>query len=110
MSNTFKNVTATSVGATLTDIYTAPASTTVVIIGASCANILGSATSVMIDLVPASGDQVKIVAENTPVPVGSSLIFAGGTQKIVLEAGDIIKVKAEHADAIDVALSILEMT
>ena len=38
MANTFKSVTSGSIGTGLTDVYTCPASTTAIILGASMAN------------------------------------------------------------------------
>lgn len=44
------------------------------------------------------------------VPVGGSLVVAGGDQKVVLEVGDILKVVTSAASSADVVASYLEIT
>jgi hypothetical protein len=115
MANTFKLKTDTAVGTTLTTVYTVPASpaTTTIIIGCLLANIHASAqvkASVKIVTVATSGengDDVFLI-KGVPVPFGSSLEIVEG--KIVMQAGDIIKVESDTAASIDVALSVLEQT
>ena len=50
------------------------------------------------------------LVNDSPIPSGSTLALAGGDAKIVLEAGDIIKVQSNVASSIDVTLSYLEQT
>ena len=65
--------------------------------------------TVSVQLINADGDNVHIV-KDAIVPVGSSLVAVGGDQKIVMNAGDILRVTASQASAADVTLSVLEIT
>jgi hypothetical protein len=47
---------------------------------------------------------------NTPIPSNSTQVVIGGDAKVVLEAGDIIKVQSNVANSIDCVLSYLEQT
>lgn len=112
MPNTFKLKTDTAVGTTLTSVYTVPASTTTVMIGAVLANIVASQIKVDVKIVTASSsgenaDDVYLV-KDLPIPNGSSFELIEG--KVVLETGDIVKVESDTASSLDVALSVLEQS
>ena len=109
MANSFKTFTDTGVGTANTDVYTCPSSTETTIIGLNVANILAVSITVSVQLINADGDNVHIV-KDAIVPVGSSLVAVGGDQKIVMNAGDILRVTASQASAADVTLSVLEIT
>jgi len=112
MPNAFKLKTKTAVGTTLTSVYTVPATTTTVMIGAVLANILASQIEVDVKIVTASSagenaDDVYLV-KDLPIPNGSSFELIEG--KVVLETGDIVKVESDTASSLDVALSVLEQS
>ena len=114
MANNFLSETDTGVGTTLASIYTCPASTETTVIGLSVSNIVSS--QILIDVqLDASGrtsgaeDSVYLV-KGAPVPVGGSLVVIGGDQKVVMEPGDVIKVKSDTASSADVVLSHLDIT
>ena len=109
MANAFKTVTDTAVGTSPATIYTCPAATETTIIGLNVANILSVSITVDVQLENDDGDNVCIV-KSAIVPVGSSLVAAGGDQKIVMNAADILKVTASQASAADVTLSVLEIS
>ena len=109
MANAFKTVTDTAVGTSPATIYTCPAATETTIIGLNVANILMTSITVDVQLENNDGDNVYIV-KSAIVPVGSSLVAAGGDQKIVMNAADILKVTASQASAADVTLSVLEIS
>jgi hypothetical protein len=48
------------------------------------------------------------VGEDTPIPSGTALSFIDG--KVVLQVGDIIKVKSDTASSLDVHLSVMEIS
>jgi hypothetical protein len=50
------------------------------------------------------------IGTNIPIPGGSTIILYGGDQKLVLEGGDMIKVRSSAATSCDVIMSILEIT
>ena len=113
MANTFKLKTKAGIDASLVTVYTVPASTTTVVIGLTIANIKGSSVTADAQIVTASSsgenaDDVYVV-KDIPLPAGSSVEVMAGN-KIVLEAGDIVKVKGSVTDAVDAILSIMEIT
>ena len=112
MANTFKLKTDTAVGTPLTTVYTVPASTTTVVIGAVLSNITAGQVKANGQIVTASStgehaDDVFLVRE-LPSPSGSSFELMEG--KGVMETGDMFKVESDTASSIDVALSIMEQT
>ena len=113
MANTFKLKTKAGIDTSLTTVYTVPGSTTTVIIGLTIANIKGASVTADAQIVTASSsgenaDDVYVV-KDIPLPAGSSVEVMSGN-KIVLETGDIIKVKGSVTDAVDAVLSIMEIT
>ena len=113
MANTFKLKTKANVDASLVTVYTVPSSTTTVIIGLTLANVKGASITADAQIVTASSsgenaDDVYVV-KSIPLPAGSSVEVMSGN-KIVLEAGDIVKVKGSVTDSIDAILSIMEIT
>lgn len=90
-------------------IYTCPGSTETTVIGMNLANKLSTGITADVTLVNNDGDNIYIV-KSAPIPTGSALVPIGGEQKLVLNASDILKVTSSDSDAIDVALSILEIS
>ena len=109
MANTFKLKTKTNVGVTTVGIYTAPSSTTTVVIGITCANTSGNGISVGIGITRITGRDDIHLMKNVPIPQGSSLEVMGGN-KVVLETTDTITAKSDTAGSLDVALTIMEIT
>jgi hypothetical protein len=113
MANSFLSETQTAVGTSPVTILTCPSATEVTIIGLSVSNIVTSQITVDVVL-DASGrtsgaeDSVYLI-KSAPVPVGGSLVVVGGDQKVVLEAGDAIKVTSDTASSADVVLSHLDI-
>ena len=58
----------------------------------------------------ASSTTLVNITHNTPIPSGTSIAVMGGDAKVVLEAGDSIRVQSNVASSIDVVLSYLEQT
>ena len=116
MANVFKLKTKTGVnGAALTSVYTVPANTTTVIIGLTIANIKGASITGDIQIVTASSsgenaDNVYLV-KDVPLPAGSSMEIMSGN-KIILNAGDIVKASGSNSSGndADIILSIMEIT
>ena len=116
MANTFKNVTvrATSLAAdTDVAIGSAVASgATHTIIGLSIANITSGVITVSVKLTNSSTE--TFIIKDASVPVGSSLLVAGGNQKCVLwytgGNGDLIKCQSNTANSMNIILSYLEST
>lgn len=110
MANTFKNSITASVGTSPVDVYTAPATTTTTVIGASVSNRTTSAISVDATVTDTSGAVTAYLVKAAPVASGSALVVIGGDQKVVLETGDKITVTSDTAASADVVISVLEQT
>ena len=113
MANTFKLKTKAGIDASLVTVYTVPADTTTVIIGCTVANVKGSSVTSDVQIVTASSsgenaDDVYVV-KSIPLPAGSSVEIMSGN-KIILQAGDIVKVKSDTTNGVDAILSIMEIT
>ena len=95
-------------GATTSNVYAVPSATTTVVIGVTLANTSGSSINVGVGITRASTDDIHLM-KNVPIPQGSSFEFMGGN-KIVLETTDILTVKSDVNNSLDVALTIMEIT
>jgi len=110
MANTFKLKTKANVGVTTVGIYTAPSSTTTVVIGITLANTSGSGVNVGVAVSRTSATKEDVnLLKNAPIPHGSSLEFMGGN-KVVLETNDQINVNSDTNNSVDAALTIMEIT
>ena len=117
MANTFKNVTvrATSLAAD-TDVAigsaVASSSTTHTVIGMSIANITSGVITTTVKLTNSSTE--TYIVKDANIPVGSSLLVAGGDQKCVLwhdgSNGDLIKCQSNTANSMNIVMSYLEST
>ena len=112
MANTFKsdtktNVETDAVSSTNTNVVTCGGSATIVLLSVLVSNTTGASAQVDVFLVTA-GDDVHLI-RNAPVPAGSSLELISGS-KVIMEANDILRVRANTASALDVTVSYLEQT
>ena len=114
MANTFNLTSKGSIGVTTVGVYTAPSSTTTVIIGITCANTSGSGIHVGVGITRAGAgagigsDNIKLI-KDVPIPQGSSFEFMQGN-KIVLQQTDTLTASSDVASSLDVALTIMEIT
>jgi hypothetical protein len=108
MANTFKNQLQAAVGTSPTTIYTAGVGVSTTVIGMTIANILNN--SITANVIVTSGASDYYLVKMASIDPGNSLITIGGEQKLVLEAGDILKVSTSDASAADVIVSLLEIT
>lgn len=107
MPNIFRNASA-QIGITDTDVYVCPAATQTVIFGLFISNTEGiESVNVTVKVYDSSGTVLRIISgKDTPIPVGSALDFG----KISLETGDVLRVIASKAGAIEAWCNILEIT
>jgi hypothetical protein len=105
MANTFKSYLASGV-TTQTTVLTAGANTQTTLIGLSLANTTTGAISVQVTLTRST--TVVYVIKDAAVPAADSLVLYGGDQKLVMQAGDILKVTS--TGAVDVIVSVLEVS
>ena len=97
-------------------IYTVPSSTTTVVIGLILSNIHTAQVTTEVELVSttsgggrAATNGTAFLANDVPIPVGSSLeLLSGG--KVILETTDAIQIDCSVADKISGTLSIMEIT
>ena len=112
MANTFKNAIKSNVSNSgYTDVYTAPSSSgnTAIILGLALANKTTSAVTVKVQITDAAPSGTIQLLEDVSIPANTTLEVLGG-QKYVLEAGDILKVRAGTGTAIDAFLGVMERT
>ena len=109
MPNNFKVKTSVSIGTSAHTIYVCPTGTQTTVIGLNLANILTTGITATVAFENADSDDISII-KNAPIPSGSALAPVGGTQKLVMEAGDLLKVTSSDASSIDCALSVLEVS
>jgi hypothetical protein len=111
MANTFKLKTydgsATAANTEMT-VYTAPASTTTVVVGLTLSNTTGSTVYCTVLLDNNDGDNVNFL-KDIPIPTGSAVEVMAGN-KIILNESDILKVKSNTPNSIDTTLSIMEIS
>lgn len=103
MFTQFQNYVQKNVGTTSATLITCPAGQQLVVNQLSCANITAFPVTVSVT-VTRSGNEVYLVRSATVNP-GGSLGCAGIDQKIVLMAGDQIKVQSNTASSIDAIAS-----
>ena len=119
MANTFKlvshDVMPASAG-TPEALYTAPSSTTTVILGMVLSNVHTAQVTASVKLVSdTSGggrtatNTTTFLLKDAPIPVGSSLEILSGS-KVVLETTDVIQIDCSVADKVSVTMSIMEIT
>ena len=120
MANDFKRFTVpsvnTSVGASASAVYTVPAgagSTALesIVIGITLANKTASGVTASVFLDNHDGSNDVYIIKDASIPAGSSLEVMAGN-KIVLQhtgsAGDVLRVSAGTATALDATVSVLE--
>lgn len=109
MPNNFKVKTSGSIGTSPHTVYTCPTGTQTTVIGLNLANILTTGITATVAFENADSDDISII-KNAPIPSGSALAPIGGTQKLVMEAGDLLKVSSSDASSVDCAISVLEVS
>ena len=110
MASAFKTVTSVNVGTSLASVYTCPSNTTSTVIGCYVCNQSGGMIEATVEFFDSSASHHATIIKSSPIPSGTSVVVIGGDGKVVLEAGDIIKVQSHVASSIDVVLSYLEQT
>ena len=113
MANTFKvdtksSVVTDAISNTNCNVLSAGASATVILLSVLISNKTGSSANADVYLVTNTGDDVYLI-RNAPVPAGSSLEIISGN-KVIMESSDVLRVRADTASALDVAISYLEQT
>jgi hypothetical protein len=113
MANTFKietkaDLVTTAITNTATNVLSAGASATHVLLSILVSNKTGISSDVDIYLVTNTGDDVYLI-RNAPVPGGGSLEIISGS-KIIMESSDVLRARADTASTLDLSISYLEQT
>ena len=115
MANTFHVVTrdvCPASSGTPETIFTVQSSTSIVIIGLTLCNVHSAAITANVTHVSTltqtgqTANTTAYLAYNLPIPTGSTFEVMGGN-KLVANAGDIIKVDASVADKVSVIFSYM---
>ena len=101
MANAFKNYKGLNITAE-TVVFTGPVDTETTVIGMTIANTGNTVAKASVKL------DTAYLVKNIEIPVGSSAVIVGGNQKIVVMAGDEIKVDSDNT--VDAVLSTLEIS
>ena len=108
MANTFKNAATANVSnSSYATLYTCPSGTQTVVLGLAIANKSTNAVTVQVQFTDTSATANFQLLENVSIPASTTLETLAG-QKYILEAGDILKVKAGTGSAIDVVMGLME--
>ena len=111
MAETFKNNNGVAVTSTEADLYVCPAATTAVVISVRVTNVDGvSDDTVNVKVTTAADVNMSHLAKEMSVPADTSLELAG-TSKIVLEAGEKLRIQGAAASGdLEAFVSVLEIT
>ena len=118
MANTFKVITRdvapASAGSPET-LYTVQTGSTIIVLGLTLANVHTAQVTATIKLTSTTTQTSQTqtttahIVKDIPLPVGSTVEIMAGN-KIILNAGDIIKVACSVADKVSVIMSYMEIT
>ena len=104
MAQDFERIIANGVGTGATTLRTADSDDAIV--GIMVANVTSSQITVEVYVTVSSVDYHLI--KDAPIPAGSSLQVLDGGAKVVLQNGDILKVKSNTASSADVWVSVVD--
>ena len=108
MANTFKNA-YYDVTDSLLAAYTCPGSTTAIVLTLRITNVDGANDATIDATVTDGSSGESYIAYTMTVPADSSIELAG-TSNFVLEATDIVKLKASADSDLEAFISVLQIT
>lgn len=113
MANLLRNITKTGSATaqnTPLSIYTVGVGKTTIVIGFNICNITTSTDiTVTVEIVAAGTEDNVNIVKNLPIPTGASIEIMSGN-KMILNAGDELKITSDAANSVDVLLSIVEQS
>ena len=107
MANTFKRSSVKLNSTTATNLYQVPVSTTSIVKSLYVSNI-DAAASATIDVYVTHSSTDYYIIKGATVPVSTTLQVI--TESLVLQASDVLKVKASAANRLDCYATYLEIT
>jgi len=108
MANTFKNFFLKNANTTSQNVYSTGVGVQATVIGMTIANTTDAPISANVT-VSSSGVDYFMIKRATIAP-GGALVPIGGDQKVVLEAGDYMRVQTSADSSADVIVSVLEIS
>lgn len=109
MPTTFTSYVNKDVPTSNATIVTTSAGSQTSIIGLSCTNT-SVANNITANVYITRSGTDYFVVRYAPVPVGGALVVVGGDQKLVLNAGDILRVSSSANTSMDVITSAVVIT
>lgn len=111
MANTFKNAALADVSTsdTYDTLYTAPGSTTTIVLGLAIANKLDASVDVSVRYTDNSAGTTHQLLDEVSIPGKTTLETLAG-QKYILETADSLSVTSSTASALDVVMGLMEIT
>lgn len=97
-----------AVSNTTTNVLTAGATSTLILLSVMVSNKSSSSANVDVYLVTTTGDDIYLI-RNAPVPAGSSLELISGS-KVIMESSDVLRARADTSTALDISVSYLDQT
>lgn len=88
-----------------TAAYTSPAATKSILIGGTFANLTANSVNITVEIV--TGVTSTTIANDIPVPTGSSFVISDAG-KTIMAGGDVINLYCDTENAIDGTLGILQ--
>ena len=108
MARTYKNARAV-LSTTAADVYTCPADTTAIVLLAQVANVTSSNVTATVQWTDASNSNAMTrLMTGPPLPANQGMSALSG--KLVLEAGDKIQAYGGTVGAIELSVSVLEIS
>ena len=110
MAEVFKNASLVDVNNSSADtLYTAPASTTSIVLGVAIANKSANTVGVTMSMTDTSASTTTQMIPDVQIPGNTTLEVLAG-QKYILETTDVITAQADTASAIDITMGVLELS
>ena len=118
MANAFRSVTRDTAPASSGSpetLYTVQTGSTVVVLGLTLANVHGTSVTGTVQIVSTTThtnqtqNTTAHLVKDIPVPNGATVEIMAGN-KIILNAGDIVKIDCSVADKLSVIMSYMEST
>ena len=104
MAQDFERSIANGVGTGATTLRTADSDDAIV--GIMVANVTSSQITVEVYVTVSSVDYHLI--KDAPIPAGSALQILDGGAKVVMQSGDVLKIKSNTASSADVWVSVVD--
>jgi len=110
MAETFKNASLVDVDNSSADtLYTAPASTTSIVLGVAIANKSANNVGITLSFTDTSASTTTEMIPTVSIPGNTTLEVLAG-QKYILETGDSMTALADTATSIDITMGVLELS